>query len=119
MSSDSHFPPIRDEKVEKDLLRSAAAIMEYYCNEEIIFPLLITNKEQTCKILDRAGTLYQCTLTSIRLLQYHRALLYLCALKEYCANNLSFATQENAEKQLDALFLNGPLFPPRADFQTP
>ena len=105
MCSESHFPPAYDQEAGDKLLNAAGKIMQRCCSEEYVIPLFIIDKEKACRMLDTAGCLYQCILTSVRLSRYRRALLYLCALERYCENNFTNGARERALRQISDHFL--------------
>lgn len=105
MCGESHFPPGYDQETGDKLLDAVEMIMQRCCSEECIIPLLIIDKEKTCRILDTVGCLYQCILTSVRLSRYRRAMLYLCALERYCEDHFPNGARERVLRQISDHFL--------------
>ena len=85
MDNNHTFPPSHDLDTAIRLLNAADKIFNTHIRDDVVYPLLIRNKNKTCESLDLAGALYQNVLSSVYLAQYHRALLYLFSLKQFCS----------------------------------
>jgi hypothetical protein len=99
------FPPSYDKKTTQALLEKADSIYRGNTSDRIILPLLIHNRASTNKALDIAGALYQNILSSVRLYQYHRALLYLAALNHFCLQHFTDDASKHAMQELTKQFL--------------
>lgn len=110
MNCESFFPPRYDREAGDKLLDVAGKIMQRCCSEACVIPYFIIDRKKACRMLDTAGCMYQCILTSVRLFQYRRALLYLCALERYCDENFSSKVGEKVSQQINDYFLNDHMF---------
>ena len=105
MIEQSPFPPSYNQEAAQALLEKADIIFRGNTSDRIILPLLIHNRAATNKALDIAGALSQNILSSVRLYQYHRALLYLAALNHFCLQHFTDDASKHAMQELTKQFL--------------
>lgn len=70
--------------IKEGLESLAEQTRRYFICREKVYPLLLSDPENIRLDLQKAGALYHNIITSLQFKQYHRAVLYLVAFRQFC-----------------------------------
>ena len=88
----------------QDYVDALNTLVRRYMRNDIVFPLMLSNPKRTRLNLDKAGSLYQCAMTSLNYLQYQRAAWYILALEKYFSKHFNETVVERALNHINQEF---------------